>query len=150
MTLVRGARPGDLGSLVALVLLAHRETGYGKFSVDERDIRGFLQFLLDSDGYVGVAERDGALVGLLLGMAHKWWFGPETVATDVLFYVRPEARSGVLVKRMLEDFRGWALDRGAVRVAVGISSGVGIDRKDRLLGHLGFEAIGGLYAKDVI
>ena len=151
MTLFREARTEDLGSVIELILLAHCETDYRLFALDAGDVDAFVSTLLEfEDGYVGVAERDGELVGVLMGLAQKWWFGPDVVAFDVLFYVVPEARSGVLVKRMLEKFESWAKDRGAVRVVVGISSGVAVDRKDRLLGHLGFKAIGGLYAKDSV
>jgi hypothetical protein len=50
---------------------------------------------------------------------------------------------------MVEMFEDWAVKHGAAKVLFGVSSGVAVDRKDTLLKHFGYKAIGGLYAKDV-
>ena len=59
---------------------------------------------------------------------------------------REHLRGGRIVLGLLNGARSWAEARGAVELAVHVSSGVETGRTDKLLRRLGFEPTGGNYA----
>jgi GNAT superfamily N-acetyltransferase len=150
MTVVREARSSDLGSIVTLLLDLPKGTNYEGLSVDTNKMREFLAAMLDTPaGKILVLERDDQIAGVLIGSCQEWWFGHDLLASVMTLYVAPSARSGVFIKRMVERFETWAVNCGATRVMLGVSSGAAVERKGRLLGHFGYKASGGLYTKDM-
>lgn len=149
MTEYREARPEDLGSILELCWEMHSETDYSKFELDRDCAAGFVCRMMES-GYAGIAVDGGEVVGVLLGGVMPFWFSSQLQGCEVLFYVRRSARGGFVGKRMVEGFKAWCELRGAVRTVLAISSGGDIDRKGRFLERIGFEPIGGLYAKDMV
>ena len=151
MTVVREARSSDLGHVIMLLLSGQRGTEYEGLLTDAAKMAEFLSGLLDNPAaQIFVLDSDGRIDGVLFGSCQDWWFGPDLVGTVMMLYAEPSARSGVFVKRMVEMFETWAASKGAAKVLFGVSSGVAVDRKDKLLKHFGYKAVGGLYAKDVV
>lgn len=152
MTVVRAARSSDLGPVIEMLVAAQGETGYAGLRVDPEKMRLVLSELLASDdGCVFVLDstKNSTIDGVIFGVCQEYWFGPDRVAMEMLIYARPSARSGVFIKRMVERFEEWALSRGAKRVMLGVSTGVEIDRKDRLMKHFGYKVLGGMYGKEI-
>lgn len=154
MTEVRAARSSDLGSVIEMLVAAQGETGYAGLRVDQDKMHAVLsRMLATEDACVLVLETNGTvnstIDGVMFGVCQEYWFGPDRVAMDMMLYARPSARSGVFIKRMVERFEEWALSRGAKRVMLAVSSAVDIERKGRLLHHFGYDALGGLYGKEV-
>lgn len=146
---VREARLSDLGPVLHLCERMHSETKYSRFLLDLVKTAGFVRRLMEApDGYVGIAVDGDRVVGVMLAAVHEMWFSPARQVSEIMFYVVPASRSGALVRRMVKGLEEWSSVQGASRVGIGISSGVDVDRKDRLMGHLGFESAGGLYVKD--
>jgi len=129
----------------------HEETGYRKFALNREKAEAFVRRVMDwEDGFVGVAEIEGLVVGVIVGAIQPFWFSDELEASELLLYVAPSSRGGFVGKRVVELFETWSVARGCSRVVVGISSGDVGDRKGRFMERIGFESIGGLYAKDVV
>lgn len=149
MTEYREARPEDLGSILELCWEMHSETDYSKFELDRGRAAEFVGRMMES-GYAGIAVDGGEVIGVLLGGVMPFWFSSQLQGCEVLFYVRGSARGGFVGKRMVEGFKAWCELRGAVRTVLALSSGGDIDRKGRFLERIGFEPIGGLYAKDMV
>jgi len=147
----REARPEDLGPVMELCWGMHEETGYSRFGLNREKAEAFVSHVMDwGDGFVGVAEEEGLVVGVIVGAIQPFWFSDELEASELLLYVLPSSRGGFVVKRVVELFEAWSVARGCSRVVVGISSGDYGDRKGRFMERIGFESIGGLYAKDVV
>ena len=91
------------------------------------------------------ADRDGRAVGALMGVAERHYYSPAVGASIFSWYVLPEYRGSLAAIRLLHGFRRWAKNRGAVRLYVGVTSGVGIARTNRFLKRLGFRVRGGNY-----
>lgn len=154
MTEVRAARSEDLGPVIEMLVAAQGETGYAGLRVDQDKMHAVLsRMLATEDACVLVLVTDSTvnstIDGVMFGVCQEYWFGPDRVAMDMMLYARPSARSGVFIKRMVERFEEWALSRGAKRVMLAVSSAVDIERKGRLLHHFGYDALGGLYGKEV-
>ncbi|WP_028048190.1 GNAT family N-acetyltransferase [Cellulomonas sp. URHD0024] len=117
---VRGAQPGDLDSLVALVLTARQEAGVGSqlCTDDSARLHDQLGTLLGMPGgRVLLAQLDGEPAGLML--ARIVGPGPFTdvVAMDIeAVYVRPDARRRGLGRAMLLAAVAMAEEAGATEL----------------------------------
>ena len=113
---------------------------------EEVSRRAFERALARNDHCLLQAELDGKLIGALSGSAGPHFHSPAIGASLITWYVLPEyRRRGLVAVRLLHEFRRWAKDRGAVRMYVGISSGIDLVRTDKLMKHLGFRFRGGNY-----
>jgi GNAT superfamily N-acetyltransferase len=144
--MIREARTTDLGSILELCWEMHSETEYSRFSLNKASAEKFVRYMLETS-FVCVAENEDGVFGVMIGAVSPMWFSDETEAVDVLLYVAPSARGGFVGKRMVEMFKSWADGKGVSRTVVGISTGGDIDRKGRWVERIGFEPIGGIYAR---
>lgn len=117
---VRGAQPGDLDSLVALVLTARQEAGVGSqlCTDDAARLHDQLGTLLGMPGgRILLAQLDGEPAGLLL--ARIVGPGPFTdvVAMDIeAVYVQPDARRRGLGRAMLNAAVAMADEAGVTEL----------------------------------
>lgn len=63
------------------------------------------------NGAVFVAERDGAIVGMLGMLAFTHPMSGERTASEVMWWVNPDARGCGL--RLLREGKSWAIEQGA-------------------------------------
>lgn len=90
-------------------------------------------------------DSDGVPAGFILGVADTPFYSDERFATDLAFYVRPEARS--LGAWLATRFLRWARSvPGVTDISMAISSGMGdVDRIGHMYERLGMKRVGGLY-----
>ena len=113
------ARPEDLGAILELCWEMHSETAYRKFALNREKAESFVRYILDWDeGFVGVAEIEGLIVGVIVGAIQPFWFSDELEASELLLYVAPSSRGGFVGKRVVELFETWSVARGCSRVVV--------------------------------
>ena len=96
-----------------------------------------------------MCERDGVVVGLLLGYVTTFSFGDDKLAQDIVLFIEPTARGGVGALRMIERYVAWAQEKGCVEVQLGESSGANPELVDKLFTHAGFKQIGQLYRRRI-
>ena len=137
----------DIVARVALARRAWEEMGDKDLSFDEDMVRRAIERRLAKPAKHCLlqAERDGIVVGVLMGVAESHYHSPALGASILSWYVLREHRGSLAAIKLLHGFRRWAKNRGAVRLYVGISSGVHVARTDRLLKRLGFVLRGGNY-----
>lgn len=144
--MIREARTADLGPVLELCWAMHSETEYSRFSLNKASTEQFVRHMMETS-FVCVAENEDGVVGVMIGAVSPMWFSDETEAVELMLYVAPSARGGFVGKRMVEMFKDWANGKGVSRTVVSISSGGDVDRKGRWLERIGFEPIGGMYAR---
>lgn len=89
-----------------------------------------------------VSEHDGKLTGVLLAQAPELWFSKKRAATDLLFYC--ESGDGIY---LIREYLQWALALpGLVEVSLAQSSGVEIERFEKLCEHAGMRKMGAVYS----
>lgn len=77
-------------------------------------VRTWRTFLSAGVAEVFIIETDGVITGMLGAMIYPDPNDGALVATEMFWYVAPEARGAGL--RLLRDFEAWATDRGAARL----------------------------------
>ena len=144
---IRFARDAvDIVARVEMGRWAWEEINDGLPYDEEVSRRAFERALGRSDHCLLQAELDGRLIGALSGSAGPHFHSPAIGASLITWYVLPEHRRRPLVSvKLLQEFRRWAKERGAVRMYVGITSGLDLVRTDKLMKHLGFRFRGGNY-----
>lgn len=92
-----------------------------------------------------VAEKDGVVVGCLLGLVVDYWYSKDRYATDLAFYV--DSQHGDVAPWLMKRFIKWArAQKNVVDVLMGISTG--LDKQGdagRMYEKLGFSAAGGMF-----
>lgn len=104
----------------------------------------------DPHSFVGVAlDRDDMCHGFLVGSLADYGFTDARYAYDRMVYVAQHRRGGIAARMLIEAFERWALDRGAVHVLLGITTGVHTERTEAFYNKLGYATIGRLTMKEI-
>ena len=148
---VRMADELDVPALVALGRAMHAESP--RFSgvefSESKVIDTTRELLRNPWSLVLVAERDGAVIGMIAGMVTEYFFGFERYAFDLVFFVSQEHRGSSAAVRLLSEWDRVLAEDGHVREAVlGISTGVNAERTQRLYERLGYRESGSILVKD--
>jgi GNAT superfamily N-acetyltransferase len=123
---IRGGNQSDLDGLLVLCQEMHDGYLYRDIALDLDQLRGWLDNAITApDWIVLVALLDGEMIGMMVGSVSRYFFGPELVATDHLFYVRKGSRGGVAAKQLVERYRQWAELVGCREAC--LSSSCGLD-----------------------
>lgn len=150
---IRMATLADIPACVDFGQRICAATRYSRFAYDRQRTAQQLQQLIGVGQVRGShcvllavhGEADPPVAGLLMGCIESHLFSPERVASVINYAVLPGHRLSGAGLRLLQAFRRWAQNRGAVEISLGINSGVQVERTDRFLRRLGFEHLGGHY-----
>lgn len=124
-TVIRKAVPGDVPGLVECSIGLFAEDGGTRdatVNVDwpkQHGTESMLSGIDDPERLVLAAVRDEYVVAHLTGkIGEPTAIRPVRVATLTSMYVRPEARDGGVGARLVEEFKVWAREKAADRIAV--------------------------------
>lgn len=142
--MIRRGTPKDLP---AIIEMGHRlcdRTPQAHVKRDRESIAQTIGSCMASGlGCVFVAEHEGKLTGVIVGMAQQYWFSRQRQAVDLMF-VSERPGDGM---RLLRAFIDWAWKvPGVVEVAGAQSSGIDIERTVELYERLGFKHVGGVFS----
>ena len=135
----------DIAGIVEMGRWGWNEVGDGLPFDREVFRRVFERALRKEDHCLLQAELDGRLIGGLAGVVSPHFHSPAVGASLLVWFVVREHRGSSAAVKLLRAFGRWAKEQGAVRMYLGISSGVDMARTDRLLKRLGFRFRGGNY-----
>jgi len=96
-----------------------------------------------------VALKDGEYIGMMSAFSMEYFFGHDLLAADLITYIKPEHRGGLLAARLTKMYEKWARDVGCTHVSIATSTGVGTEMMRKFYVRLGFEPWGHSYKKDV-
>ena len=146
----------DIEATWPLFRSLHRETRYRNLrAMPERRAAYLRDNMLGKPDRFGmiIADFHGVPAGFLSCTANRLFHCNEIIASCMAFYVLPEFRKGLLggriAAKLLDAYRRWAANRGAVEIQIHVTSGIEISRTDRFLRHAGFRQVGGNYSTEV-
>ncbi len=139
----------DRGQLLEMCRRMHRESRYAYLPFDAAKVEAAIDSYLGAgqQGCALAAVAGGEVIGVLAGYMTEYAFCSERVATDHIVFVAPRSRGTLAGVRLIEAFRGWARERGARELILGITTGVDTLRTGKLLERLGFEFAGGNFVQ---
>lgn len=152
-TQVRPARPDDSGVLMDLCRAAHSESPrYRSLRFDPVKVEDTIRAMVGTyatgappSACVVVSEKDHHVTGVFGGVLQDHIFGPDLVAREVLFYVKPEHR-GTFARaaiKLVRAFERWAfVEKNAMEIVVGSSTMVTPDTTLNLYRYLGYHSHG--------
>lgn len=144
---IRPATVDDLDSLIEMGRALHDESPrYQGMAFSAQKLRALFERLQGSVltplGCVFVAERDGAVVGMTVGLIVDRWFSDERFLTDLTLYVKPEHRNGTTFMRLVRALEGWARDEGITDLAFGVSTEIHAQRTVEAYEAMGYRLAG--------
>lgn len=141
--LIRPATHDDARQMAEMGAAMHAASSWADLDYDADKVERLVHDLIDARQFAVVAEHDGHIFGLMIGMVLASWIGSDLVANDFALYVAPEHRGGTAAVRLVQRFVGWALERGAKQIRPGVSTGDA--NGERLYERLGFERVGACF-----
>lgn len=127
---------------------AHEISAYKEIPLSPEKARKIIATVVSSPAqFAYVAEDDGEVGGVLLGVVDEWMWSRQKEASDIFFYVNDKCRGSgyFLAKKFVE----WADSRSDVKIkGMSVSSGIGdAERIGALYKRLGMKQIGGIYLR---
>ena len=113
------------------------------FDLDE--CWGFLKAALKHPGLISYIADDGIIMGEL----SQPWFGKTPVARGIVWYVRPEARNGILARNLMRAFDKEAKERGAHYSRMELDNAAHIDTIDGFFKKMNYRDYSRIYLKDL-
>lgn len=144
---VRAATAADDAELRLLLTGLHHESVYRVLSLSEPKLAQFLRDVRGRDDHVSLVYEgtDGTLDGCYIGQVSAHFFSNDLSAYDLIFYVRPERRGGIIAYRLWQAFRAWAKQRGARTIWPGVSTGIDPARAARFYRGLDLVEVGSVF-----
>lgn len=145
---MRKATAADAPRLVEFLFayfIEAQKTMKMRVSLDLLASRQFFETALAHPDLISYISDDGVILGEL----GRTIFGPERVARGVIWYVKPEARNGILARRLLKAFDEEAKARGAVYSKMDLDNPAQIDVIDGFYKRVGYREFSKTYLKEL-
>lgn len=147
---IRKATLDDIEQMVELGTEMHLESEYVRYSFDPIKVAKTLTGVIeDKNGIAIVAERDGSILGGMIGYVTSHYFGNDLVASDLAVFVTSEERKGRLALKLIYSFIEQAKSLGANHISLANSTGVESDRIKALYERIGFKHVGYVFQMGV-
>ena len=146
--MIREAGPADFPAMIELGAQMHAEGRYADLPYDRDKLMKLAMAMHTTGrGLFLMAEQGETPAGMLIVYLDEYFFCSVKVCRDLLLWVRPTFRGGLLGKFMVEEAEKWAKPRGAHECSFGVSNGGEWIRVSQLLERLGYTHDGNLLRK---
>lgn len=118
---IRAATASDIPGLVLMGGEFFQHTGYTErgLKCDPFHLHRFLENAIADDNYaVMVADADGQLVGCIGASAGATYFTPQLIASELFWWMDPQARNSRAALQLLKALEQWAMDKGCTLLAM--------------------------------
>lgn len=127
----------DIDHIIKMLLSLHVESPhYNAVKPDVQYVRTTLASMIEQPNFIGYIDAD--VRGFMFGIATASWFDPEVNALELLLYILPEHRGGLLAARLIKQFERGAMRLNCIHVRAGTSTRVGTEETLRLYERLGY------------
>lgn len=109
----------------------------GAIRFDPPALAALTRSLIDGGGAVFVVEKDGGLVGMMALTTYVHPMSGDTIATEIVWWMDPEARGGRAALKLFSAGEAWARSKGATKFQMIAPS----DKVGAFYERLGFERI---------
>jgi GNAT superfamily N-acetyltransferase len=137
-----------LRDILKLGMAMQEESDYSAVPFDIAQTANSIMALVINNprGFGMLAYSDeGEPVGMISGSITPYFFSRGSVASDFVWFVKPEFRGSRTSVKLLKMFQSWAQENGATELYMGVTTNVAAGRTGELLQRLGFEHVGGNY-----
>lgn len=141
-----------LRDILQLGMLMQQESAFSVIPFDvEQTANSIVGLVVNNpNGFGLLAYTDeGEAVGMIAGSITPYFFSRGWVASDFVWYVKPEHRGSRAAIKLLKAFKSWATEKGASQLYMGVTTNISADRTGDLLQRLGFEHVGGNYRAQI-
>ena len=143
---MRKTTPDDLCQIIEWMVdyfIENQQKFPMKVEMNVQQMRRFFEQILGKPEIVSYISDDG----VILGDVAETWFGPNKIGRGVLWYVRPQARNGILARRLLRAFDQEAHDRGARFCRMELDNPANLKQIDGLIKKVGYEDYSKIYVR---
>lgn len=144
--MIRNATEQDIQKLVEMGQALHDESTYKHVTYSPERVAETCRLMMTS-GFIVVSEKEGEVVGVMMGDVYMPWYTAERMGIDFVLYITPEHRSGLMAIKMIKRFEEWCIAMGAKQIRPGI--GTGVKGAERLYQALGYKSVGEWFLKDI-
>lgn len=114
MTTIRQATLDDVPRIVEMAQRFYPQSGYTKLGPMMKECAAGLALITMESGVMLVAESDDSLVGMVCLHVDPFTFNPNIlIAHELVFWIEPEHRGGMLAVRMIKAGEQAAAECGA-------------------------------------
>lgn len=145
--MLRRANKDDIQAMVELVIPYLAESSWSRMEYNRNKTADFLEDLMDDNGFLVVAEREGKIIGGMVGDIVRPWFSDDLMGIEHILYVHPDYRMGRVPYQLIKAWTQWCIDNGAKQIRPMISSGN--FAAVRLYQAMGFQTVGGAFLMEV-
>jgi len=149
-SMIRLCTKEDVPAMLDMAVLMHQESPvYKDLPLDLVKLENLGNVAMDSPhlATIIVSTTDGQLTGMLGAISTTEYFGPAITTCDLFLYVLPERRGSTAALRLLKKYDQWAVDLGATRINLGITTGLFLAETGRLYEAAGYTHAGHLYTR---
>lgn len=143
---IRKATLDDVQVIVQMGERLHAESSFRTISFSAEKLAETVATLI-GHGFAVVAEKDGAVIGGMLGDVVVPWYSTERMGIDYSLYIEPEHRSGLLAIKLVKMFEAWCKNMGAVQIRPGVSTGH--MSAGKLYRAMEYQPVGECFMKDI-
>lgn len=146
--MIRAASVNDLDRLVELGEQMKKESPtYGPFNFDGEKLRNFIAVCIENEkGLVLVYEKDGVVIGAVMGWVDEQFFGHDRLLCDFGLFVESNKRGALAGGLLIKSYIEYGKAMGIEQIMLSNSTGVDISRVAGLYEKLGLKHTGFVFA----
>lgn len=153
--MIRHATLEDIPKIADLAEIMHPEGDYQNVPFCREMYEDFLKIALPQPQYcLFLYEKEGEIIGAIMGSVFCYLFSPLLQAADMGFFVRQKNRGSRAAPMLEAAYREWAVARGKeagqefIKVRLDVSTAN--TKAGAFYERLGYTCVGGNYSKDVM
>jgi len=135
-----------LRDILQLGMAMQQESDYAEVPFDiAQAANSILGMVINNpNGFGMLAYTDeGEPVGMIAGSISPYFFSQGSLASDFVWFVKPEFRGSRTAIKLLKMFQSWSKDHGATELYMGVTTNVSAGRTGDMLQRMGFAHVGG-------
>jgi len=153
--MIRAATLEDIPRIADLAEIMHPEGDYKNVPFCREMYEDFLKIAIPQDQYcLFLYEKEGEIVGAIMGSVFCYLFSPLIQAADMGFFVKQEHRGSRAAPTLEAAYHEWAVERGKAAgqnfIKVRLDVSTAHTKAGAFYERLGYTCVGGNYSKDVM